>query len=59
LTGQPALSLPCGFSTDALPVGLQIVGMAYGEAEVLRVASAYEQATTWHDVYPDPVRQLI
>ena len=59
LTGQPAVSLPCGFSTDALPVGLQIVGMAYGEAEVLRVASAYEQATTWHDVYPDPARQLI
>ena len=52
LTGQPAVSLPCGFTRDALPVGLQIVGTAYGEAEVLRVASAYEQATGWHDRHP-------
>ena len=52
LTGQPAVSVPCGFTGDALPVGLQIVGTAYGEAEVLRVASAYEQATGWHDRRP-------
>lgn len=52
LTGQPAVSVPCGFTLDGLPVGLQIVGTAYGEAEILRVASAYEQATGWHDRRP-------
>ena len=46
LTGMPAASVPCGFS-EGLPVGLQVMGPAFGEALVLRVAAAYEAATSW------------
>jgi aspartyl-tRNA(Asn)/glutamyl-tRNA(Gln) amidotransferase subunit A len=46
--GLPAISVPCRFTADGLPVGLQIVGNAFDEAAVLRVAQAYEQATDWH-----------
>jgi aspartyl-tRNA(Asn)/glutamyl-tRNA(Gln) amidotransferase subunit A len=48
LTGQPAISLPCGFDGQGLPVGLQIAGRRFDEETVLRVAHAYEQATDWH-----------
>ena len=48
LTGLPALSLPCGFSREGLPIGLQIVSRPWAEAEVLRAGQAYEQATEWH-----------
>ena len=44
LTGQPAASVPCGFTKAGLPVGLQIVGPAYGDRLVLRAARAFEQA---------------
>jgi aspartyl-tRNA(Asn)/glutamyl-tRNA(Gln) amidotransferase subunit A len=46
LTGMPAISVPCGFSSG-LPVGLQIMGPAFAEPMVLRVAAAYEAATAW------------
>jgi aspartyl-tRNA(Asn)/glutamyl-tRNA(Gln) amidotransferase subunit A len=52
LTGLPALSLPCGFTSLGLPVGLQIISRAWGEARVLRAAYAYEQATPWHTMKP-------
>jgi aspartyl-tRNA(Asn)/glutamyl-tRNA(Gln) amidotransferase subunit A len=45
--GTPALTLPCGFSDDGMPIGLQIVGPPYGELAVLAAAHAYEQATEW------------
>ena len=48
LIGIPAVSIPCGFSPDGLPVGLSIAGRAYDETTVLRAASAYERATDWH-----------
>jgi aspartyl-tRNA(Asn)/glutamyl-tRNA(Gln) amidotransferase subunit A len=48
LISLPAISVPCGFTADGLPVGLQIVGKAFDEAGVLRIASTYEQATEWH-----------
>jgi aspartyl-tRNA(Asn)/glutamyl-tRNA(Gln) amidotransferase subunit A len=48
----PAISLPCGFTSAGLPVGLQIVGKPFDEAGVLRVARAYEQATPWHSRHP-------
>jgi aspartyl-tRNA(Asn)/glutamyl-tRNA(Gln) amidotransferase subunit A len=48
LTGLPALSLPCGFSPEGLPIGLQLIGPHWGEARVLRAGYAYEQATDWH-----------
>lgn len=52
LTGLPALSVPCGFTSQGLPVGLQIVGKPWDEATVLRVGHAYEQATPWHTRRP-------
>jgi aspartyl-tRNA(Asn)/glutamyl-tRNA(Gln) amidotransferase subunit A len=51
-TGNPAMSLPCGFTSAGLPVGLQIVGRHFDEATVLRVGHAYEQATPWHKKLP-------
>ena len=55
LSGCPALSIPCGFTSDgegALPLALQIGGPHLGEATILRAAYAYEQATPWHDRRP-------
>ena len=52
LTGLPALSLPCGFTREGLPVGLQIVGPPWAEARVLRAGYAYEQASEWHTRSP-------
>ena len=48
LVGAPAISLPCGFNADGLPLGLQLVGRPFEDALVLRAAHAYQQATTWH-----------
>jgi aspartyl-tRNA(Asn)/glutamyl-tRNA(Gln) amidotransferase subunit A len=48
LSGSPAVSCPCGFTTGGLPIGLQIVGKAFEEATVLRIAHAYQQLTDWH-----------
>ena len=53
LTGMPAISVPCGFAEpDHLPVGLQIMGPAFGEPVVLRVAAAYETACSWRRQRP-------
>jgi len=52
LAGLCGLSLPCGFDQAGLPIGLQIMGGAFDEAAVLRVAHAYEQATDWHKRKP-------
>jgi len=48
LTGLPALSICCGFNSDNLPIGLQIIGKPFQEPTVLRVGHYYEQATEWH-----------
>ena len=48
LLGLPAISIPCGFSVDGLPIGLMIVGPRFGEAKVLALAAAYERETEWH-----------
>ena len=50
--GLPTVSIPCGFSSSGLPIGLQISGPRLGEAEVLALAHAYEQATDWHTRRP-------
>ncbi len=52
LAGLPALSLPCGFDSEALPIGMQIIGKHFDEATILRIAYAYEQATEWHKQKP-------
>lgn len=55
MTGQPALSLPCGFTTAGLPIGLQVVGARHTDASVLQVGHAYEQATDWHTRHPPAI----
>jgi aspartyl-tRNA(Asn)/glutamyl-tRNA(Gln) amidotransferase subunit A len=52
LTGHPAVSVPCGFTAEGLPVGLQVTGQMFGEATVLQIAAAYEAATEWHSLHP-------
>ena len=52
LANIPALSVPCGFSADGLPLSLQIAGRPFDEATVLRAGHAYEQATDWHTRRP-------
>lgn len=55
LTGFPAISIPCGFSAQKLPIGLQLIGRPADEDGVLRAAYAYECATPWHNQFPlDP-----
>lgn len=49
----PAISVPCGFTADGRPVGLQIVGKPFDEAGVLRIAQAYEGATDWSTMRPE------
>jgi aspartyl-tRNA(Asn)/glutamyl-tRNA(Gln) amidotransferase subunit A len=46
--GLPAISVPCGFTTSGLPIGLQIVGAPFAESTVMALAHAYEDATEWH-----------
>ncbi len=53
--GLPAISIPCGFTPSGLPIGLQITGPHWGEAKVLQLAHAYEQATAWHKREPPPI----
>lgn len=48
VAGVPGMSIPCGFTKGNLPIGLQLVGNYFDEATILRVGSAYEQATQWH-----------
>mgnify|MGYP001627041373 CR=1 FL=1 len=48
LAGVPAISVPCGFTKNNLPVGLQIIGRHFDEETILKVAYAYEQSTDWH-----------
>ena len=47
ITGQPAASVPCGWTDDGLPIGLQIVGRRFDDVTVLRAAAAFEQASPW------------
>jgi aspartyl-tRNA(Asn)/glutamyl-tRNA(Gln) amidotransferase subunit A len=52
LSGLPALSIPCGFTQDGLPIGLQIVSGPWQEVKVLQAGHAYERATEWHNRKP-------
>jgi aspartyl-tRNA(Asn)/glutamyl-tRNA(Gln) amidotransferase subunit A len=55
LAGLPAISLPCGFDREGMPVGLQIIGRPFDEASILSVAHAYEQSTEWHRKTPPEI----
>jgi aspartyl-tRNA(Asn)/glutamyl-tRNA(Gln) amidotransferase subunit A len=52
VNGWPAISLPCGFTSQGLPIGLQIIGPHGGESVVFQLAHAFEQATDWHKRRP-------
>ena len=52
INGFPAITVPCGFSHQGLPIGLQLAGRPFDEVTVLRAAHAYEQATDWHKKRP-------
>jgi aspartyl-tRNA(Asn)/glutamyl-tRNA(Gln) amidotransferase subunit A len=52
LAGLPGISLPCGFSKGGLPIGLQIIGQPFKEADLLAIARAYEQGHDWHTKHP-------
>jgi Asp-tRNA(Asn)/Glu-tRNA(Gln) amidotransferase A subunit family amidase len=57
LTGSPAMSICCGFSTSRLPIGLQIVGKAFDEATVFKLGDAYQAITDWHLAIPESVKE--
>jgi Asp-tRNA(Asn)/Glu-tRNA(Gln) amidotransferase A subunit family amidase len=52
LTGHPVVNAPAGLTDDGLPVGMQIVGKRYAEADLLGIAAALEEANPWADTYP-------
>jgi aspartyl-tRNA(Asn)/glutamyl-tRNA(Gln) amidotransferase subunit A len=53
LAGLPALSVPCGFDADGMPIGLQLIAPAFGEETALRVGDAFQRVTDWHQRRPD------
>ena len=53
MTGQPAATIPCGWSTEGLPIGLQIVGKPFDEKTVLQVSKAFEEISPWQDKRPN------
>ncbi|MEO0457675.1 MAG: Asp-tRNA(Asn)/Glu-tRNA(Gln) amidotransferase subunit GatA [Cyanobacteria bacterium P01_A01_bin.114] len=59
LAGLPAISLPCGFDSAGLPIGLQLISNALREDILFEVGSAYEQATQWHTQKPNLAKALI
>jgi aspartyl-tRNA(Asn)/glutamyl-tRNA(Gln) amidotransferase subunit A len=52
LAGLPGMSIPCGFTSHGLPIGLQLIGKPWDEATLFQVASAYESETNWHTQQP-------
>ena len=52
-SGLPTISVPCGFTTTGLPIGMQITGAPWAEGDVLRLAQAYERQTNWHMRHPN------
>ncbi|KAF0094414.1 MAG: aspartyl-tRNA(Asn)/glutamyl-tRNA (Gln) amidotransferase subunit A [Puniceicoccaceae bacterium 5H] len=53
LAGLPGLSMPCGFTQDKLPIGLQVIGQPFKESELFQIAHAYEQAHDWKTTHPN------
>lgn len=52
LAGLPAISIPCGLTSDGLPIGLQIIGKPFDESTILNLAYHYEKSTPWHELRP-------
>ncbi len=57
LAGIPALSVPCGFTKEKLPIGFQLIGPDLSEADIYQAAYAYEQQTPWHTMKPTLVKE--
>jgi len=53
MTGQPAATIPCGWSKEGLPIGMQIVGKPFDEKTVLQVSKAFEDISPWQDKRPN------
>jgi len=53
MTGHPAASIPCGWTSDGLPIGMQIVGKRFDELTVLQVSKAFEELAPWQDKRPN------
>ncbi|HXR10279.1 MAG TPA: amidase family protein, partial [Candidatus Acidoferrales bacterium] len=53
LTGLPSISIPCGFTREGLPIGLQLIGRAFDETTLLRIALTYESAQDWGARHPN------
>ncbi len=56
ISGQPAISLPLGWTDDGLPIGVQLVGQPYGEAVIIALAAQVERVAPWAAGYPAPLR---
>ncbi len=56
LAGLPGMSLPCGFDSKGLPIGLQLVGNYFSEAKMLNVAHQYQRVTDWHTRQPEGLK---
>ena len=52
LAGLPGISVPCGFTQSGLPIGLQLIGQPFQEANLLAIAHAYERAHEWKAMHP-------
>jgi aspartyl-tRNA(Asn)/glutamyl-tRNA(Gln) amidotransferase subunit A len=59
LTGHPAITVPCGFDENGMPVGLQVVARHHDEATLFRVAAQFERATGWHARVPAALERLV
>ena len=53
MTGNPAISIPCGWDKDGLPIGLQLIGRLGADSALLRAAALFEQARPWAQRRPD------
>ena len=53
LAGLPAMSIPCGFGNNKMPIGLQLIGNYFHENLLLNIANKYQQITNWHKLSPD------
>ena len=53
MSGHPAATIPCGWSSEGLPIGMQIVGKRFDEVTVLQVSKAFEKISPWQDKIPE------
>ena len=58
VTGQPSHSIPCGFTSGGMPIGMMITGHPYDEKTVLRVGNAFEKLTHWHQRAPADIAAI-